>query len=311
MAEQDQIAEWFEASHGRLRAIAYRMLGSLSDVEDALQETWVRASQASVETIDNPASWLATIIARICLNMLRTRHSHRELPISHIPDPIISRGDVADPEQEALVAESVGLALMVVLQTLAPVERLAFVLHDVFDLSFEEVSSIIGKSQAATRQVASRARRRVQDAPTPTGAALVRQRQEVDAFFSPARGGDLETLVTLLDPEVILRADFGRTPASRVIQGASDVIRHLFTPPDAVLVPALINGLPGTVIFRYGLPFSVMAFTIHDGRIVEINALADRDRLQKLELGMRRPSGVAARRTDPRSARDDPGGRPR
>ncbi len=293
VADPDHVAVWFDSSRGRLRAIAYRMLGSLSDVDDALQETWLRASQAHTATVTNPSSWLTTILARVCLNMLRSRRSHREEPLgARIPDPVISRAGATDPEQEALLAESVGLALLVVVQTLSPAERLAFVLHDVFDLPFDELALILERSPAATRQLASRARRRVQGAPTAIEKNLARQRQVVDAFFAASRGGDLEILVAILDPDVVLRADLGPGRASRVVRGVSEVLRYARSPADAVVIPALVNGAAGVVIFRRGEIFAVMGFTVRDGRVVEIDGLADPERLRKLDLDMVRTASA-------------------
>lgn len=284
MTQPDHLAEWFDTHRGQLRGLAYRMLGSLSDVDDALQETWLRASTADATRVENPGAWLKTILARVCLNMLRARGSRREESLgARLPDPIVGLADTSDPEQEALLAESVGLALLVVVQMLTPAERLAFVLHDVFDIPFDEIASIIERSPAAARQLASRARRRVQGAASPD-ADLALQRQVVDAFFAASRRGDLETLVAVLDPDVILRADFGSAPASRVVRGASEVARYAHAPAGAVLVPALVNGAPGAVVLRHGQLFAVMGFTVRDRRIVEIDALADPERLRALDL---------------------------
>jgi RNA polymerase sigma-70 factor (ECF subfamily) len=284
VADPPPLAEWFDASRDRLRAIAYRMLGSLSEVDDALQETWLRASLAGPETIENPDGWLTTILARVCLNMLRSRRSRREEPLgARLPDPLV--GPVpGDPEQEAVLAESIGLALLVVIQTLAPAERLAFVLHDVFGLPFDAIAAIIDRSPAATRQLASRARRRVRGAPATPDTDLGSQRRVVDAFFAAARLGDLDALVAALDPEVVLRADLGPTPASRVVRGVSEVVRYARAPADSVVLPALVNGAAGAVILRRGHVFSVMAFTARGGRIVEIDVLGDPVRLRQLDL---------------------------
>jgi RNA polymerase sigma-70 factor (ECF subfamily) len=284
VADPDQLAEWFDASRDRLRAIAYRMLGSLSEVDDALQETWIRASQAGHETIENPDGWLTTILARVCLNMLRSRRSRREEPLeTQLPDPLVGPMP-ADPEAEAILAESIGLALLVVVQTLAPAERLAFVLHDVFGLPFDTIATILGRSPAATRQLASRARRRVRGVSGDPDADLSSQRRVVDAFFAAARNGDLEALMVVLDPDVVLRADLGPTPASRVVRGASEVVRFAKAPSDAVVLPALVNGAVGAVVLRHGHIFSVMGFTVRGGKIVEIDALGDRARLRQLDL---------------------------
>ena len=285
MAEPDRLGEWFDAHRGQLRGLAYRMLGSLSDVDDALQETWLRASQAGSGSVENPGRWMKTILARVCLNILRSRGSRREESLGvRIPDPIVADADGSDPEQQALLAESVGLALMVVVQNLAPAERLAFVLHDVFGLPFDEIAAIVDKSPAAARQLASRARRRVQRAPTKPDPDLARQRDVVDAFFRAARRGDLETLVAVLDPEVVLRADLGPGPASRVVRGGSKVVRLARPPAGAAAFPVLVNGAAGAVVFRNGQVLSVMGFTVRDGRIVEIDAIGDPERLRQFDL---------------------------
>ncbi len=285
MTEPGPIAGWFETHRSQLRGLAYRMLGSLSDVDDALQETWLRASAAESANVENPGGWLKTILARVCLNMLRARGSHREEPLgAHLPDPIVTWAGGGDPEQEALLAESVGLALQVVVQTLSPAERLAFVLHDVFDLPFDQIARILERSPAATRQLASRARRRVQGAPSAPDADVVEQQRVVDAFFAAARRGDLDTLVAVLDPDVVLRADLGPTPASRVVRGVSEVLRYTRSPEGATLIPVLVNGSPGAVVTRHGELFSVMAFSVRGGRVVEIDAFGDRERLGELDL---------------------------
>jgi RNA polymerase sigma factor (sigma-70 family) len=286
MTQPHGVAEWFHAHRGQLRGLAYRMLGSLSDADDALQDTWLRASAADTASIENPGAWLKTILARVCLNMLRARQSHREEPIgTHLPDPIVTSVGIDDPEQEALLAESVGLALLVVIRTLSPAERLAFLLHDVFDLPFDEIATIIERTPAAARQLASRARRRVQGAPAIPDADLPHQRKVVDAFFAAARQGDLETLVAVLDPDVVLRADLGPSGGSRVIRGLSDALRYARPPSGAVaVVPAVVNRTAGAVVLRDGRIFSVMAFIVRGGRIVEIDALGDAERLRRLDL---------------------------
>ncbi len=292
MDQPQGVAEWFDTHRGQLRGLAYRMLGSLPDAEDAVQDTWLRASAAAAETIENPGAWLKTILARVCLNVLRSRGSHRHEPLgTRLPDPIVTHAETGDPEEEALLAEFVGLALLVVIQTLSPAERLAFLLHDVFDLPFDEIASIIDRSPAAARQLASRARRRVQGAPVVPDTDLVQQRRVVDAFFAAARGGDLETLVTVLDPDVVLRADLGPSAASRVVRGLSEALPYARPPSGAVeVLPAVVNGTAGAVILRDDRVFSVMAFTVRGGRIVEIDALGDPDRLRELGLdAVRRP----------------------
>jgi RNA polymerase sigma factor (sigma-70 family) len=285
--EQEWLAERFEAHRTHLRAVAYRMLGSPSEADDALQEAWLRLSRSDASAIENLGGWLTTVVARVCLNMLQARKTRREHSLVHVPDPLLSREDGMDPEQEALLADSVGLALLVVLETLAPAERLAFVLHYLFDLPFEEIAPLVGRSPAAARQLASRARRRVQGAPVPD-ADLGRQRQVVDAFFAAARQGDFDALVAVLDPDVVLRADGGpeRPAASVVLRGAANVAARALTfnqlAPFAR--PALINGTAGYVVTPHGRPFSVMGFTVSGVKIVEIDILADPERLALLDL---------------------------
>src|SRR5438552_3802715 len=274
--DDDWLAARFEENRGRLRAMAYRMLGSSSEADDAVQETWLRVSHASASDIENPAAWLTTIGARICLDMLRSRKARREEPLSdRMASPIAQR----DPEQEVLLSDAVGLALLVVLDTLAPAERLAFVLHDMFGVPFEEIAPIVGRSATAARQLASRARRRVRGAAVPD-ADRTRQREVVDAFFAAARGGDFEALVSLLDPDVVLRSDI------RVARGAAAVAGSalMFADPARRLHPVLVNGAAGVVITADGRPVSVMGFTVTGGKIVEIEALADPERLARLDL---------------------------
>ncbi len=281
---RDRVTEWFDTHRGQLRGLAYRMLGSLSEVDDALQETWLRASHADTGSIENPGAWLRTILARVCLNMLRARGSRREEPLgAGLPDPIVSRLPGGDPEEEALLAESVGLALLVVLNTLTPAERLAFVLHDVFEVSFAEIAPILDRSPVAARQLASRARRRVQGAPTVADADLTSQRRVVDAFFAAARRGDLQGLVAILDPEVVLHADLGAGEPI-VLRGISEVTHYARAPSGTVVYPALVNGGAGGVVFRSGRVFAILAFTLQRGRIVEIDAYGDAERLRRLDL---------------------------
>jgi RNA polymerase sigma-70 factor, ECF subfamily len=288
MDENEWLADRFEEHRAHLRAVAYRMLGSLTEADDAVQDTWLRLSRTGTSEVENLGGWLTTIVARVCLNMLRSRNTRREESLDvHIPDPVISREGELQPEQEALLADSVGLALLVVLDTLSPAERLAFVLHDMFELPFEEIAPMIGRSSAAARQLASRARRRVKGAELPApDPDLARQRKVVDAFFLAARGGDFDTLVTLLDPDVVLRADFGarRPYAPRVIHGAAAVASQALIGalPAAHLHPALVNGAAGVVITVAGRPYAVMGFTVTDGKIVEIDAIADPDRVQRI-----------------------------
>jgi len=289
MDEHDWLAERFEADRTRLRAVAYRMLGSLSEADDAVQETWLRLSRADTSGVHNLGGWLTTLLARTCLDMLRARTSRREEPLDvHLPDPIISRQDRVDPEQQALLAEGIGLALLVVLDTLTPAERVAFVLHDMFAVPFDQIAPIVGRSPAAARQLASRARRRVQAAGTVPEADHGRQRAVVDAFLAAARGGDLQALVALLDPDVVLRADLGAmaADASREFRGAPAVAEQAlaFSGRARFARPALVNGAAGLVVAPHGRLFAVLAFTITRGRIVELDVLADPERLRHLDL---------------------------
>jgi RNA polymerase sigma-70 factor (ECF subfamily) len=282
------LADRFEEHRTHLRAVAYRMLGSLAEADDAVQDTWLRISRADASQVENLGGWLTTIVARVCLNMLRSRNTRREQPLGvHIPDPVVSPEGTLQPDEEALLADSVGLALLVVLDTLSPAERLAFVLHDMFELPFEEIAPMVGRTPAAARQLASRARRRVSGAELPApDPDLARQREVVDAFFLAARGGDFDALVALLDPEVVLRSDFGarRPGASRVVHGAAAVAGQALTAalPTAELHPALVNGAAGVVVTVRGRPFAVMGFTVADDRIVEIDAIADPERVGRI-----------------------------
>src|SRR5713101_4829645 len=253
MDENEWLADRFEEHRAHLRAVAYRMLGSLTDADDAVQDTWLRLSRSGAGEVKNLGAWLTTIVARVCLNILRSRNVRREESLGvHLPDPVIRPDGELQPEEEALLADSVGLALLVVLDALAPAERLAFVLHDMFELPFEEIAAMVGRSPAAARQLASRARRRVKGAEIPApDADLARQRQVVDAFFRAARSGDFDALVALLDPDVVLRSDAGarRPAASAVTHGAAAVARQalMFSNPTARLRPALVNGAAGVV----------------------------------------------------------------
>ena len=292
MQEDNWLAQRFEENRRRLRAVAYRMLGSLSEADDAVQETWLRLSRSDASRIDNLAGWLTTSVARICLDMLRSRKARREeaLPV-HLPDPIVSREDRIDPEHDLLLAESVGFAMLVVLETLAPAERLAFVLHDIFGMPFEEIAAILGRPPPAARQLASRARRRVRSAAAVPDADRARQRELVDAFLAAARGGDLEALLAVLDPDVVLRADHGALPpgASRVVRGARAVAEQAltFSRVAGFARRALVNGAAGIVGFDpQGRPFSIMGFTVRSGKIVEIDVLADPERLRRLDLAV-------------------------
>jgi RNA polymerase sigma factor (sigma-70 family) len=289
--EQDWLAERFEERRTRLRTVAYRMLGSLSEADDAVQEAWLRLSRSDATVIEHLDGWLTSVVARVCLNMLRAREARRERPLDpHVPEPIVTSEDGVDPEYEAILADSVGLALLVVLDTLAPAERLAFVLHDMFAVPFDEIAPIVGRSPAAARQLASRARRRIRGTPVPE-ADLARQREVVDAFFAATRDGDLEALMAVLDPDVVRRADFGAADAfaPREVRGAEAVAKQALAfvrrqGSGVVARPALVNGAVGRVVFREGRPLSVMGLTVSDGKIVAIDILADPERLRELDL---------------------------
>jgi RNA polymerase sigma-70 factor (ECF subfamily) len=282
--ENEWLADRFEEHRAHLGAVAYRMLGSLAEADDAVQDAWLRVSRAGAGDVENLGGWLTTIVARVCLNMLRSRTSRREDALGvHVSDPVVT----VLPEEEALLADSVSLALLVVLDTLTPAERLAFVLHDMFRLPFEDIAPMVGRSPAAARQLASRARRRVRGAAVPAPDADVsRQRVVVDAFFSAARGGDFEALVALLDPDVVLRADGGATrPAiTRIVHGAAAVAGQAitFAMPHARLHPAVLNGAAGVVVTVKGRPFAVMGFAIAGGKILEINAIGDPARVERI-----------------------------
>jgi RNA polymerase sigma factor (sigma-70 family) len=291
MGEGNWLAERFEEHRPRLRAVAYRMLGSLGEAEDAVQEAWLRVSRADTSVVENLGGWLTTVVARVCLNVLRSRRSRREEPLGvHVPDPVVSREGGGDPEHEALVADAVGLALLVVLETLAPAERVAFVLHDLFGVPFEEIAPIVDRTPAAARQLASRARRRVRGAAPAPDPDLARQREVVDAFFAAARRGDFEALVAVLDPDVVLRSDGGalRPSASAVVRGAAAVAGRAltFARLSPFVRPALVNGVAGVVVAPRGQPFSVMGFTVRGGKIVAIDALVDPERLRRLDLAV-------------------------
>jgi RNA polymerase sigma factor (sigma-70 family) len=289
MTESDWLAEGFEKNRSRLRAVAYRMLGSLAEADDAVQEAWLHASRSDASAADSLGAWLTTIVARVCLNVLRSRRTRREEPMGvHVPDPIISRGDGTSPEDEALLADAVGLALQVVLETLTPAERLAFVLHDMFDLPFDEIAPMVGRSPATARKLASRARRRVRGADVQApDRDIGRQREVVDAFFAAARRGDLNALIAVLDPDVVVRFDGGtaRPDASVVVHGAAAVAAQavMVTQPSALVRPALVNGAAGAVVTLDGRPVAVVGFTVSRGKIVEIDAMADPERLLRLD----------------------------
>jgi RNA polymerase sigma factor (sigma-70 family) len=291
--DHEFLAERFEAHRSRLRAVAYRMLGSLSEADDAVQESWLRLSHSDADAVVNLGGWLTTVVGRVCLDMLRTRASRREDPLdTYVPDPVVSRADGtagSDPEHEALIADSVGLALLVVLETLPPAERLAFVLHDMFAVPFDEIAPIVDRTPAAARQLASRARRRVQGRAPDPEADAGRQREIVDAFLTAAREGEFEALLALLDPDVVLRADTGPLSVggpSGVIRGARAVAEQAmsFQRLAESTQPVLVNGGPGLISAPAGRPFSVAGVTISGGRIVEINILSDPERLSRIDM---------------------------
>jgi RNA polymerase sigma factor (sigma-70 family) len=287
MDQQQWLAEQFEEQRPHLRAVAYRMLGSLSEADDAVQDAWLRLSRADRSEVENLGAWLTTVVARVALNMLRSRKTRREQPFDvHLPDPIIDPADGTDPEHEALLADSVGLALLVVLETLTPAERLAFVLHDMFAVPFEQIATIVERSPDATRQLASRARRRVRGTAPLPDADLGAQWRVVDAFIAAAREGDFDALVAVLDPDVVLRADAGLTGLSRHVSGAQTVAGQalMWSRVDLSMRRALINGAAGLVSLRGGRPFSVGSFIVKNGRIVEIDILADPERVSQLDL---------------------------
>ena len=287
MNERDWLAERFEEHRTRLRAVAYRMLGSLSEADDAVQEAWLRLNRSDADAIENLDAWLTTVVARVSLNILRARRTRREEPLEgQLPEPILDRADGMNPEHEALLADSVGLALLVVLETLSPPERLAFVLHDMFAVPFEEIAPIVNRSPEAARQLASRARRRVQGERKVPDADLETQRRVVDAFLAASREGDFERLVEVLDPDVVLRADFGTAGESRVVRGARAIADQalFYAQLGLDMRPVLVNGAVGMVTFRDGEPFSLGAVTVRGGKIVELDFLADPERLAQLDL---------------------------
>jgi RNA polymerase sigma factor (sigma-70 family) len=305
MDEQHWLAEQFEVNRPHLRAVAYRMLGSLSEADDAVQESWLRLRRADANGIENLGGWLTTVVSRVCLDLLRSRQSRREEPLdAQTSEPVLPREDGGDPEHEALLAESVGLALLVVLETLAPAERLAFVLHDLFAVSFDEIAPIVGRSPAAARQLASRARRRVQGATEVPDADRARQRAVVDAFLAASRGGDFAALLAVLDPDVVLRADrtILQASVSRQDKGAPKLAPEIrgalavattFSGLAQTAQPALVNGAAGAVWAPRGQPRAVFAFTIRRGTIVEIDLVADPTRLRQLDLAIL-PEGSAS-----------------
>jgi RNA polymerase sigma factor (sigma-70 family) len=287
MAERDWLAERFEEHRSRLRGVAYRMLGSVSDADDAVQEAWLRLNRTDSSEIENLGGWLTTVVARVSLNMLRSRKLRREEPLAvRLPEPIIDPPEGMDPEHEALLADSVGLALLVVLETLSPPERLAFVLHDIFAVPFDEIAPIVDRSPEAARQLASRARRRIQAEKAVPDVDLNGQREVVEAFVAAAREGDFDRLVQVLDPDVVLRADLGPAGESREVRGARAVAGQalFYSRLGLTMKPVLVNGAVGTVTFKDGQPFSVGAVTVRGGKIVEMDILADTERLRELDL---------------------------
>ncbi len=291
MDEHDVLAERFETNRGHLRGVAYRMLGSLSEADDAVQEAWLRLSRTDTSDVANLRGWLTTVVGRVCLDMLRSRTSRREEPLeAYVPDPIIGPVTGSDPEHQAVMADSVGLALLVVLETLAPAERLAFVLHDMFAIPFDQIGPIVDRSPDAAKMLASRARQRIRGAPTTPESDISRQRAVVDAFLTASRHGDFTALVAVLDPDVTLRADLGVLPstAPRIVRGAAAVAKQALTfarlSRDGDSRPALVNGNVGLVTAPGGVLTAVMGITIVQDRIVEIDILADPERLRHLDL---------------------------
>ena len=289
MNDQDWLAERFEANRSHLRGVAFRMLGSVTEADDAVQEAWIRLSRTDASQVDNLRAWLTTVVGRVCLNMLRSRRTRREASLeTHIPDPIVSPEGGLDPEQEVLLGDSVGLAMLVVLDSLTPAERVAFVLHDVFAVPFDEVAPIVGRTPTAARQLASRARRRVQGAPVPD-VDLEGQWAVVDAFLAASRAGDFERLLAVLDPDVVVRSDGGlaRPELMSLVRGARAVAEQAmsFRQFTESASRALVNGIPGGVAWAPdGSPFAVVALTVRGGRIVAIDVLADPERLGELDL---------------------------
>ena len=290
MDDGDWLTEAFEQHRSRLRAVAYRMLGSVGEADDALQEAWLRVRAAGADDVENISAWLTTVVARVCLNLLRARRNRREDPLDvHVPDPIVSPESGVDPEHEALLADSVGLALMVVLELLTPAERLAFVLHDTFGVPFDEIGPMIDRTPTAARQLASRARRRVRGAPTVPDADLAKQREVVEAFLAATRAGDFEGLLAVLDPDVVFRIDSGGRPAMApaLVSGAEDVARQAAT-QGRRFAPlcrhALVNGAAGIVVGAPGSAFAVAGITVVDGKIASIDLILDPEKLQSIVL---------------------------
>jgi RNA polymerase sigma factor (sigma-70 family) len=291
MNHEELLARRFQEHRRHLRAVAYRMLGSLSEADDAVQEAWLRLSRSDTSQVENLGGWLTTVVARVCLTMLRSRKLRHEEPLdAHVPDPVVSPADGVDPEHEALLADAVGLALLVVLETLAPAERLAFVLHDMFGVPFDDIAAMLSRSPAAARQLASRARRRIREAAPEPDTDLGRQREVVDAYFAAARDGNFKALVAVLDPDVVMRSDGGvaRPRASVVVRGAAAVGEQAltFARMSPFARPALVNGAAGVVVAPRGRPYAIMGFIVRRGKIVAIDVLADPARLQRLDLAV-------------------------
>ena len=291
MDEREWLVECFEEHRPHLKAVAYRMLGSLAEADDAVQDAWLRVSRSGADGVENVRAWLTRVVARVCLNALRARNGRREEPIgAHLPDPIVSLDDDVNPEHAVLLADAVGLALQVVLETLAPPERLAFVLHDMFDVPFDEIAPLVGCSAEAARQMASRARRRVRSSAPLPDAELVAQRRVVDAFIAAAREGNLQGLIAVLDPNVVSHAvaDPAHPERTMVLRGAETVARGVLggarTRPTGVLRPALVNGAAGLVLIDEGQPQALWGFTVAGGRIVQIDMIRDPERLRRLGL---------------------------
>ena len=294
MERPDDTTERFEEHRAHLRAVAYRMLGSLSEADDAVQEAWIRFDRTDTSGVENLRGWLTTVVSRVSLNILRSRRTRREDPLGpHMPDVILDRPGGADPEHEALLADSVGVALLVVLDTLSAAERLAFVLHDIFAVPFDEIAPIVERSPEAARQLASRARRRIQGEPTVPDVDVERQREVVDAFLAAAREGDFEALLAVLDPDVVVRADLGASAgvagaagAAGAVRGAAEVARRamLFAQIGLLTQPARVNGVAGAVTTRDGVAVSVGAFTVRGGKVVALDILGDPARLRTLDL---------------------------
>ncbi len=289
MDQQEWLAQRFEEHRRHLRAVAYRMLGSVSEADDAVQDAWIRLSRSDTSEVRNLGAWLTTVVARVALNMLRSRKARREQPLDvHVPDPIVDPVDGTNPEHEALLADSVGLALLVVLETLTPPERLAFVLHDMFAVPFDEIATILDRSPDAARQLASRGRRRVRGSAPVPDADLSAQWEVVEAFLAAARNGDFAGLVAVLDPDVVLRADGGLEGISNYVEGAETVAGQaiMWSRVDLTIHRAVINGAAGVVSMRDGQPFSVVAVTVRGGRIVEMDILSDPERVRGLDLAV-------------------------